>query len=295
MAKASTAHPTTTAVLGCGVIGSSWATAFHAAGHNVRVWDPNMADAAPEVISDLVAVTVCDTPEAAVKGALFIQESGPEDLAAKRALFARIAPSLEPEAVIASSTSTLQASDIQFGLACADRIIVGHPFNPPHIMPLVEVVGGTATAEWALDEAMKFYAALGKYPIRLRIERPGHLANRLQAALWREAVDAVLCGQASVADVDAAVTLALGPRWALAGPYGTFAIGGGKGGLAHFLDHLGAAFEALWDDAHRPEMTAALRQKLVEDVSRELASPRLGQDIRAREEQLRQIMAIARR
>jgi carnitine 3-dehydrogenase len=281
----------TTAVLGCGVIGSSWMTAFHSAGNKVRVWDPNLTAAGAKAATALEAVTICDTPEAAVEGAHFVQESGPENLAAKRALYARIGPSLESGTVIASSTSTLQASDIQLGLECADRVIVGHPFNPPHVMPLVEVIGGAATAEWAIDKAMSFYAALGKHPIRLRIERPGHLANRLQAALWREAVDAVACGQASVADVDAAVTLALGPRWALAGPFATFAIGGGEGGLAHFLDHLGAPFEALWDDAHRPDMTAALTQKLVGDVARELDLSLSSQE---REQRLRRIMAIAR-
>lgn len=294
MGQATTVFPTTTAVLGCGVIGSSWVTAFHAARHKVRVWDPDLAAAGAKAAKGLDAVTLCDTPEAAVEGAHFVQENGPENLAAKCALFARIGHSLESGAVIASSTSTLKASDIQRGLDCADRIVVGHPFNPPHIMPLVEVIGGTATAEWAIDKAMSFYAALGKHPIRLRIERPGHLANRLQAALWREAVDAVACGQASVADVDAAVTLALGPRWALTGPYATFAMAGGEGGLVHFLRHLGPAFEALWDDARRPDMTEALTQKLVEDVARELDRSLLSQNRHAHEERLRRILAIAR-
>jgi 3-hydroxyacyl-CoA dehydrogenase len=283
----------TTAVLGCGVIGSSWVTAFHAGGHKVRVWDPDPA-AAARAAQGLDAVTLCDTPEQAAEGADFVQENGPENLAAKRDLCARIGRLLETEAVIASSTSTLRASDIQLGLDCAERVIVGHPFNPPHVIPLVEVVGGAASAEWAIDKAMRFYAALGKHPIRLRTERPGHLANRLQAALWREAVDAVACGQACVADVDAAVTLALGPRWALTGPYATFAIGGGEGGLAHFLEHLGAPFEALWDDARRPAMTAALTQTLVEGVARELDGSLLIQNRQEREERLRRIIAIGR-
>ncbi len=283
---------TTTAVLGCGVIGASWVTAFHAAGHNVRVWDPDPA-AAASAAEGLDGVTVCHSPEQAVAGAHFIQENGPENLATKRALFASIGPALQPGAVLASSTSTLQASDIQSGLDCAEHVIVGHPFNPPHVIPLVEVVGGAATAEWAVDKAMSFYAALGKHPIRLRMERAGHLANRLQAALWREAVDAVACGQASVADVDAAVTLALGPRWALTGPFATFAIGGGEGGLAHFLEHLGAPFEALWDDARRPDMTEALTQQLVEDVAREMARSPLRQNRQERDERLRRILAIA--
>lgn len=289
-----TVGPTVTAVLGCGVIGSSWATAFHAAGHDVRVWDPHPGAAGARQVEALPGATLCDTPEEAVEGARFVQESGPEDLAGKRALLTRIGPSLDARAVVASSTSTLQASDIQRGLDCADRVIVGHPFNPPHVMPLVEVVGGTVTAEWAIDEAMRFYAALDKHPIRLRVERPGHLANRLQAALWREAVDAVACGQASVADVDAAVTLALGPRWALSGPFVTFAIGGGEGGIAHFLDHLGAPFEALWDDAHRPELTMALTQKIIEDVALELNHSPHSLDRAAREKKLRKVMAITR-
>jgi 3-hydroxyacyl-CoA dehydrogenase len=284
----------TTAVLGCGVIGSSWVTAFHTAGHKVRVWDPDPA-AAARAVRGLDAVTLCDTPEQAAEGADFVQENGPENLAAKRDLCSRIGRVLDAEAVIASSTSTLLASDIQSGLDCAERIIVGHPFNPPHVIPLVEVVGGAASAEWAIDKAMRFYAALGKHPIRLRVERPGHLANRLQAALWREAVDAVACGQASVADVDAAVTLALGPRWALTGPFATFAIGGGEGGLAHFLEHLGAPFEALWDDARRPAMTAALTQTLVEGVARELDGAPLIHGRQEREERLRRIIAIGRR
>jgi len=284
-----------TAVLGCGVIGSSWVTAFHAAGHNVRVWDPDLSGAGAKAAANLDGVTLYDTPEAAVEGAQFVQENGPENLGTKRALLGRIAPSFGSETVVASSTSTLQASDIQLGLDCADRILVGHPFNPPHVIPLVEVIRGRATAEWVIDRAMSFYAALGKHPIRLQVERPGHLANRLQAALWREAVDAVASGQASVADVDAAVTLALGPRWALAGPFATFAIGGGKGGLTHFLEHLGGPFEALWDDARRPEMTPALTQKLVEDVAPILARSPLRHSKQAREERLRNIIAIAHR
>lgn len=279
----------TTAVLGCGVIGSSWVTVFHAAGQAVRLWDPDAAAAHAVAARHGGDVTVVDSPEAAVDGAAFVQENGPEDLAIKRDLYRRMGSTLERQALVASSTSTFQASQLQDGVDFADRILVGHPFNPPHIVPLVEVVGGAATAEWALEKAMSFYGALGKYPIRLRFERPGHLANRLQAALWREAIDAVASGQASVADVDAAVTMALGPRWALTGPFATFALGGGKGGLAHFFEHLGAPFEALWDDARRPDMTALLKQKLVAEL--DASSPRF--DLEERNRRLRQILSIA--
>jgi 3-hydroxyacyl-CoA dehydrogenase len=178
--------PIATAVLGCGVIGASWATAFRAAGQAVRLWDPNTAAAHAVAARHGDRVIVLESPEAAVEGTAFVQENGPEDLAVKHELFRRIGAALGPHALVASSTSTLQASELQDGLEYADRLLVGHPFNPPHILPLVEVVGGKATAEWAIEEAMRFYAALGKHPIRLRVERPGHLANRLQAALWRE-------------------------------------------------------------------------------------------------------------
>jgi len=277
------------AVLGCGVIGASWVTAFRDAGLAVRLWDPNTAVAHAVAASHGDGVTVCDSPDSAVNGVKFVQESGPEKLSLKRELARRISASLAPAAIVASSTSTLKASDMQQGMAFADRLLVGHPFNPPHILPLVEVVGGAGTAEWAVEAAMQFYRSIGKAPIRLHIERPGHLANRLQAALWREAVDAVASGQASVADVDAAVTLALGPRWALTGPFATFALGGGEGGLAHFLDHLGRPFEELWDDARRPEMTDELRDRLVAASGKTPARFTLSE----RDRRLRQLLAIA--
>ena len=278
-----------TAVLGCGVIGASWVKAFREAGLTVRLWDPTGAAAQAAATRHADGVTICDTPEAAVDGVGFVQENGPERLSVKRDLGQRIAEALAPNAIIASSTSTLLASDIQRGLPFAERLLIGHPFNPPHILPLVEVVGGTETAEWAIQGAMEFYTSLGKSPIRLHVERAGHLANRLQAALWREAVDAVASGQASVTDVDAAVTLALGPRWALTGPFATFALGGGEGGLAHFLDHLGAPFEALWDDAQRPDMTADLQAHLVAQLTE--APRRLtGAE---RDQRLRAVLAIA--
>ena len=285
--------PAVAAVLGCGVIGSSWIQVF-ADSRPVRAWDPDPAVRARlrAVASDSVAVF--DTPEEAVEGAGFVQESSPEDLATKRALYARITERLHPAAVVASSTSTLQPSALQAGLAFAARVLVGHPFNPPHIIPLVEVIGGAATADWAVEAAMAFYAAVGKHPIRLNLERPGHLANRLQAALWREACDAVASGQASVADVDAAMTLALGPRWALMGPFATFHLGGGEGGLAHFLAHLGLPFEALWDDLKRPTMTESLKDGLVEAVSRSLGGRPIAALAADRNDRLRQVLEIGR-
>lgn len=264
-------QPRVVAVLGCGTIGCSWAEAFLAAGFDVRAWDPRPGYEQPLLTSAArhgTALQVCSTPLIAVSGAQFVQESGPESVALKAELYASIAAALTPTAVVASSTSTLMPSVLQQGCGFAERLLVGHPFNPPHILPLVEVVGGAHTSEESIERAMSFYRAAGKHPIRLRTERPGHLANRLQAAVWREAVDAVASGQADVADVDAVITLSLGPRWALTGPFATFNLGGGAGGLRHFLDHLGPAFEALWDDAHRPQVTQALKEALIEQTSR---------------------------
>jgi 3-hydroxyacyl-CoA dehydrogenase len=284
------------AVLGCGVIGSSWAQAFFASGIRVKAWDPAPA---PREILEAVARThgasieFYDSPADAVAGAQFVQESGPEDLRLKRELFAAIAPAVLPGTIVASSTSTIQPSELQTGISFADRILVGHPFNPPHILPLVEVVGGKDTSDPSIQKAMAFYRGLGKHPIRLHRERQGHLANRLQAAIWREAIDAVACGQASVADVDAAVTLALGPRWALMGPFATFHLGGGDGGLRHFLAHLGPAFERLWDDARRPVMSEALKLKLGEDVAESLRGHSVAQLMVERDRKLKAILSIS--
>jgi carnitine 3-dehydrogenase len=283
-------------VLGCGVIGSSWAQAFFANGLRVRAWDPR------RITRELLTVAArpydgvfefFDSPAEAVTGAQFIQESGPEDLNLKRELFSAISPHISPDASVASSTSTFQPSDLQRSSPFADRILVGHPFNPPHILPLVEVVGGQETSETSVQKAMAFYRALGKHPIRLYRERPGHLANRLQAALWREAVDAVTCGQASVEDVDAAVTLALGPRWALMGPFATFHLGGGDGGLAHFLTHLGPAFESLWDDARRPEVTDALKLRLINAIADRFGERSLAELSADRDQKLKAVLSVA--
>lgn len=282
-----------TAVLGCGVIGSSWIQAFLAGGCSVTVWDPSPISITAVLQKYQGRVSVAETPEGAVASVDFIQESGPETLNDKRQLLASISEQVGDRTIVASSTSTLQPSELQNGLSFANRLVIGHPFNPPHIIPLVEVLGGTQTDSWAIDQAMTFYIALGKHPIRLHLERPGHLANRLQAALWREAVDAVASGQASVEDVDAAVKFALGPRWALTGPFETFHLGGGQGGLAHFLDHLGKPFETLWDDAQRPIVTEALKQSLVEAVTQSSGGRSVPELTAERNAKLKRILAIA--
>ena len=240
------------AVIGAGTIGASWAALFLAHGLPVAVYDP--AQGTERVVRDFVAsawpalerlgiakgsgagaMSFHGDPAEAVRGAQFVQESGPENLSAKQALFARMEQGLGRDAIVASSTSGLLPSDLQAGRILPGRYLVGHPFNPPHLIPLVELVGGSSTDPAVLDRAAAFYAAVGKRTIRLRKELPGHVANRMQAALYREAIHLVLEGVASMEDVDAAVAYGPGLRWALMGPHLSHHLAGGAGGMRHLL------------------------------------------------------------
>ena len=211
------------AVIGAGTIGASWAAYFLSRGLRVRASDPSpgapdlmrrmIAEAWPILMrlggkadADPEAWTFLADPAEAATGCDFVQENAPERLAIKQDLLARIDAALPPDVVIASSTSGLLASRLSEGCAHPGRVVIGHPFNPPHLIPLVEVVGGARGSPEAVAAAIGFYRAIGKHPIEIRKEVPGHLANRLQAAIWREAVHLVAEGVASVADVDAAIT-----------------------------------------------------------------------------------------
>jgi 3-hydroxyacyl-CoA dehydrogenase len=152
-----------------------------------------------------------------------------------------------------------------------ERVLVGHPFNPPHLIPLVEVVGGAHTSPDAVAQAMDFYRSLGKKPVQVRTELPGHIANRLQAALWREAYSLVEQGAATVADIDAAIAYGPGPRWALLGPFATQHLSGGPGGLRHVLEHLGPPTAEWWKTMRTPELTPSLVETLVSGVDEELS------------------------
>jgi carnitine 3-dehydrogenase len=274
------------AVLGAGTIGASWTAWFLARGMSVDVWDPRpeaeayvrrtIADAWPAMARlGMVAGASPDAwrlvsaPEAAVQHAQFVQENAPERMPIKRELYARIDTALLPDAILASSTSGLIMSDIQAGFLSAERCAVGHPFNPPHLIPLVEVVGGRETAPETIAWCLEFYRFIGKRPIHIRKEAPGHLANRLQAALWREAVSAVVTGLASVEDVDTAISAGPGLRWAAMGPHMTFHLGGGEGGITHMLDQFKPAFEAWWATMTTPELSAENMQQIIDGVAAE--------------------------
>jgi carnitine 3-dehydrogenase len=279
------------AVVATGVIGASWATVFLARGVEVTATDP--APGAEEALRRSVEaqwpameasglapgasrdrLRFVPSPEEAVADAQFVQENGPERLDLKRELFRRLDGAAPADAVLATSSSTLTISEIQD--ACArhpERVVLGHPFNPPHLIPLVEVAGGRATSAEAVERAMGFYRALGKHPIHLRREVRGHVANRLQAALWQEAFHLVSTGVASVADVDAAIAHGPGLRWALLGPFLNLHLSGGEGGIgALFEKPLWQATEAMWRDLGTVSVDAELGRRVADGVAEEVAA-----------------------
>lgn len=272
------------AIVGTGLIGSAWATLFLAHGIEVVAVDPlpgaeqNLRDTvtmmaplltdigvtSPE--ADFDRVRVVTEPGAALEGVDFVQENVPENLTLKHTVLGEVESWVSPEIVIASSTSALRISDIQAGLRNPERCVAGHPINPPHLVPLIEVSGGAATAEAAVDWAIEFYAWLGKKPVRLQRDIEGHIAGRLSAALWREAVSLVEQGVASVADVDAAMRYGPGLRWATIGPHLTYHLGGGDGGIRQYLAHLGPSQQKRWDSLGTPVLTERLMDQIASGV-----------------------------
>ena len=277
------------AVVGTGTIGASWAALFLARGHDVRAHDPApgaearlrnaVADAWPALArlglapgADRSRLSFHGHLGAALHDAGFVQESGPEDLDLKAALLGAIDANAPADAVVASSSSGLMPSTLQ--AMCArhpERVLVGHPFHPAALVPLVEVVPGAASTERVVTRAIAFYADLGKRPIVVRREVPGHVTNRLQAALWREAYSLVERGVATVADIDTAISNGPGLRWALLGPLVGQHLSGGPGGMAHTLRHLGPPAQAWMDDLGTPQLTDELADLLVRGVDDELA------------------------
>lgn len=278
----------TLGVIGGGLIGMSWTSLFLARGCNVVVVDPDPAvgERLEVFLSDAwknlsaLGLTKDDAPPsptitqdyADLEGVDFVQENGPENLATKRRIIAEIENSVGPGVVIASSTSSLRASDIQEGATHPDRILVAHPMNPPHLVPMVELVAGKQTSETALQVAEEVYASMHRVTIRVKKEVPGHLANRLTSALYREAVHLVAEGIADVEEVDKAIAYGPGMRWAFMGPHLTYHLGGGTGGYRGYLDHLGPTQENRWKDLGNPQLTEDVKSALVQGVERELAA-----------------------
>jgi 3-hydroxyacyl-CoA dehydrogenase len=298
------------AVVGAGTIGASWAANFLAAGLDVSAWDPSpegesflrrFVDNAWPALEALGMVrpgasrtrlSFHETAQKAVAGAGFVQESGPEREDLKIELFAALDAALPSDAIIASSSSGLLVTRLQSGCRHPERCVLGHPFNPPHLIPLVEVVGGARTSPETVERALSFYAGIGKRPIHIRKEVRGHVANRLQAALWREAVHLVDAGVASVADVDAAIAYGPGLRWALMGPHLTFHLAGGEGGMTHFMKHLTPPMQGWMDDLGTTRLTPEVQRKIIDGVAEEAAGRDVASLARWRDEKLVALLRV---
>ena len=275
------------AIIGTGVIGASWTALFLAKGLEVTATDvaPNaeatlrrFIEAAWPALKRLglaagasqSKLTFTADLAAAVRGVDLVQENGPERIDFKKKLYGQLDELLPPDVIIASSSSGLTMSEIQSGAAShPERCVIAHPFNPPHLVPLVEIVGGAKTSEETIERASEFYTALGKQTVRLHKEVPGHVANRLQAALAREVYYLVAEGVVSVADVDKALSWGPGLRWGIMGQVMLNHLGGGEGGIEHFFQQFTGPMTAWWKVLGSPELTPDLQRKLIDGVHAE--------------------------
>jgi len=291
----------TVALVGAGVIGGGWAIHFLRLGKDVVVYDP-----APNVESQLRQraagtwpameriglaegarldrLRFADTLEEALAGADFVLESGPEREAPKRSVITAIDAALPADVVIASSTSGIPMTYLQADCNHPERCIVAHPFNPPYLIPLVEIVPGAQTSRQVADWAVEFFNLTGKMPLRLEKEYPAFLANRLLEAVWREALHLVNDGLATVEEIDTAMTYAPALRWAIMGPFMIYHLAGGDGGMRHFLDHFGPSLDLPWSYMQGPELTPELRDRIVAGCERMAAGRPVGEIARERDE-----------
>ena len=274
------------AIIGTGVIGASWAAQYLARGFDVIATNPD-PNAESKLRKDIDAawkeltiiglspsstrdsLTFTSNMKEALSEADFIQENAPERPDFKIKLFAEIDDATPSDSIIASSSSGITPSVIQSKCKHPERVLIGHPFNPPHLIPLVEVVGGNKTSPEAIQQAMAFYASIGKKPIYLHKEFPGHVANRLQAALYREVLYLIEQGVLSVKDADDAVSWGPGLRWGVMGPSMLWHIGGGEGGIHHFMETLIDPMTILMKDLGNPEVTTELKQTIIRGIMQE--------------------------
>lgn len=236
-----------------------------------------------------------DALESACAAADFVQESVPERADLKRAQLARIDALTDPDVLIASSTSGLKPSDLQADCQHPERVVVGHPFNPVYLLPLVEVLGGERTAPECVDRAMAFYGDLGMQPLRVRHEIEGFLSDRLQEALWREALHLVNDGLATTEELDAAITLGPGLRWAFMGTFLAFHMAGGDAGMRHFMDQFGPALKLPWTRFEGPDLTDDLIDKLASGTAQQAQGRSVKELERLRDDCLVSIMEALRR
>ena len=292
------------AIIGAGVIGASWAALFLAKGLEVVATDiaPNaetalkrFVDAAWPVLKRLGLAPGVSQSNLTFTADLFGVGQGRRSCPGERAgadrlqekLYAQLDEALPPDVIIASSSSGLTMSEIQSGCgAHPERCVIGHPFNPPHLMPLVEIVGGAKTSEETIQHALEFYAAMGKKPVRLHRELPGHVANRLQAAVSRELYYLVSEGVVSAADADAALSWGPGLRWGVMGSLLLNHLGGGEGGIEHFFQQFAGPMTAWWKALGQPVLTPEVQKKIIDSVHAEAGSRSIDELAAERDEML---------
>jgi carnitine 3-dehydrogenase len=297
------------AVIGTGVIGSGWAARALAKGLDVIAWDPApgaetrlraaVANAWPALARVGLAkgasrrrLTFTSDLDSAVREADFIQESSPEDEGLKRSLLADIDGMARPDVIIASSSSGLLPSRIQARCRHPERVLIGHPFNPVYLLPLVEVVAGSRTRLAAVKRAEGFYLRLGMRPLRVDHEIAGYISDRLQEALWREALHMVADGVATTEEIDAAIIFGPGLRWAFMGTFLAFHLAGGDGGMRHMLEQFGPALKLPWTKLRAPELTTQLARRVVSGTKAQANGRSIKELERWRDDQLIRIMAV---
>jgi 3-hydroxyacyl-CoA dehydrogenase len=298
------------AIIGTGVIGASWSALFLAKGLEVVATDvaPNAESALRRFIESAwpalkrlgMAAGASQSKlsftadlATAVKGVDLVQENGPERIEFKRKLYGQLDELLPADVIIASSSSGLTMSEIQ--LACGshpERCVIGHPFNPPHLVPLVEIVGGAKTSEETIQRVTEFYATLGKRTVRLHKEVPGHVANRLQSALSREVYHLVAEGVVTAADADTALSWGPGLRWGIMGSLLLNHLGGGQGGIEHFFEQFAGPMTAWWKVLGQPVLTPEVQKQLIDSVRAEVGSRSVDQLAAERDEMLLELIEL---
>ena len=299
------------ALIGTGVIGAGWAARALACGLEATAWDPGrdwqarlkaaVENAWPALDkiglapgASMARLRCADSLEDACAAADFVQESAPERLELKRRLHAQIDAAAPEHALIASSTSGLLPSDFQADCQRPQRVLVGHPFNPVYLLPLVEVLGGRRTAEESVQRAMAFYASLGMRPLRVRVEIEGFLSDRLQEALWRELLHLVNEDVATTEELDAAITYGPGLRWAFMGTCMAFHLAGGETGMRDFMKQFGPTLKLPWTKLEAPALSDELIDKLVAGTQRQAAGRSVKELERLRDDCLIAIMQALR-
>ena len=297
----------TIGIVGTGVIGAGWVARCLANGLDVVAWDPGanaeamlrgkIANAWPALVrtglaegADPARLRFVADAESAVRDADFIQESAPEVEDLKRSLLARVDAVARPDVVIASSSSGLLPTRFAADCQHPGRVLVGHPFNPVYLLPLVEVVGGDATQDWAKDIAVEFYRRIGMRPLRVRTEIPGYIADRLLEALWREILHMVAEGVATTAELDDAIRFGPGLRWSFMGTCQIYHLAGGEAGMRHMLEQFGPALKLPWTKLVAPELTDELIDRMVEGTLHQAGGRSIGELERYRDDALISVM-----